>query len=61
MKPQSFKGTKYYTLRYMREDNTIGELHMSCKDARDLKDKNNLNSMDEFKGKVFDLNEKESA
>lgn len=52
-KPMSFRGARYFKMRYMREDNTIGEQDYTVSGAQQLKAQNGLDSYAEIRGKEF--------
>lgn len=55
LKPKAFRGSKYFTLRYMREDNTIGEKDYTVSGAQMIKEMNKIECYADFRGKIFPL------
>lgn len=55
LKPMAFRGARYFKLRYMREDNTIGEKDFTVGGAEMLKSQNNIDCFADFRGKIFPL------
>ncbi len=52
-KPMAFRNHRYFRMRYMREDNSIGEQDYTVAGADTLKRQNNLSCYADMRGKVF--------